>query len=335
MNNTINSRIDQNNKKLMVYTNDLSPISIREENESVKISNKDLKPILKNLLKIDPNLETLKKYIKSSRSKDVKDLSCNSVPKSKFNESNNISDKASPNKYANTLIENNNNHLTINSTSNNNDSNNNTNNTITNLLPLHMSSNCNSPIDMIKNKSASGRKDNKIFLLNLNLNINKNNTINIKNNIFNTANNVFKRKDGDNNFFVDSKGNTFYNPFSKFKSRRNSNNNDKKFNINTHKFFSPNINYYLSKKSPFANDESNKEKIPILLNHNTLNNNGDKNNNKHERKLFLKKNINFEKNMINNNILVNKSNSLSHKEGKLIFIINFNYSFDSKVEKFR
>ena len=39
--------------------------------------------------------------------------------------------------------------------------------------------------------------------------------------------------------------------------------------------------------------------------------------------------------MINNNILVNKSNSLSHKEGKLIFIINFNYSFDSKVEKFR
>ena len=335
VNNTINSRIDQNNKKLMVYTNDLSPISIREENESVKISNKDLKPILKNLLKIDPNLETLKKYIKSSRSKDVKDLSCNSVPKSKFNESNNISDKASPNKYANTLIENNNNHLTINSTSNNNDSNNNTNNTITNLLPLHMSSNCNSPIDMIKNKSASGRKDNKIFLLNLNLNINKNNTINIKNNIFNTANNVFKRKDGDNNFFVDSKGNTFYNPFSKFKSRRNSNNNDKKFNINTHKFFSPNINYYLSKKSPFANDESNKEKIPILLNHNTLNNNGDKNNNKHERKLFLKKNINFEKNMINNNILVNKSNSLSHKEGKLIFIINFNYSFDSKVEKFR
>ena len=52
----------------MTYTNDLSPISIREENESVKISNKDLKPILKNLLKIDPNLETLKKYIKSNRS---------------------------------------------------------------------------------------------------------------------------------------------------------------------------------------------------------------------------------------------------------------------------
>ena len=33
---------NSNNKKLMPYTNDLSPISIREENESVKISNKDL-----------------------------------------------------------------------------------------------------------------------------------------------------------------------------------------------------------------------------------------------------------------------------------------------------
>ena len=313
--NTINSRKEQNNKKFMVYTDDLSPISLSEENESVKISNKDLKPILKNLLKIDPNLETLKKYIKSSKSKESKDLSCNSVPKSKFNESNNISEKTSPNKFANTLVENNNNILTINSTSNNNDSN----NTI-NLLPLHISSNANSPIDMIKNKSASNRKDNKIFLLNLNLNINKNNTINIKNNIFNTTNNVFKRKDGEKNFFVDSKGNTFYNPFSKFKSRRN--NNDKKLNINTHKFFSPNINYYLSKKIPFTNEGLKNEKIPILLNHNTINNNGQKNNNKNERKLFLKKNVDFEKTM-NNNIIINKSNSLNHKEGKLIIIIKF------------
>ena len=220
----------------------------------MKISNKDLKPILKNLLRIDPNLETLKKYIKSSKSKEVKDLSCYSVPKSKFNESNNISDKTSPNKYANTLVENNNNHLTINSTSNNNDSN----NTI-NLLPLHISSNANSPTDMIKNKSASGKKDNKIFLLNLNLNINKNNTINIKNNIFNTTNNVFKRKDDDNNFFVDSKGNTFYNPFSKFKSRRNQ--NDKKLNLNNHKFFTPNINYYLSKKISFPLEELKNKKF--------------------------------------------------------------------------
>jgi hypothetical protein len=117
------------------------------------------------------------------------------------------------------------------------------------------------------------------------------------------------------------------------KNRRN-NDNDKG---NTHKFFSPNINYYLSKKFPFPNDESNKEKIPIILNHNTINNNGEKNNNKNERKLFLKKNIDFEKNMINNNILINKSNSLSHKEGKLILLLKFilNYSFDSKVEKFR
>ena len=310
-NNTLNSKKEQNNKKLLTYTNDLSPISIREENESVKISNKDLKPILKNLLRIDPNLETLKKYIKSSKSKEVKDLSCYSVPKSKFNESNNISDKTSPNKYANTLVENNNNHLTINSTSNNNDSN----NTI-NLLPLHISSNANSPTDMIKNKSASGKKDNKIFLLNLNLNINKNNTINIKNNIFNTTNNVFKRKDDDSNFFVDSKGNTFYNPFSKFKSRRNT--NDKKLNLNNHKFFTPNINYYLSKKIPFPIEELKKQKIPIITNHNSININSQRNNKK-ERKLFLKKNIDFEKN-INNNNIINKSNSLNQKEGKLIFI---------------
>ena len=318
-NPNVNSINNSNNKKLMVYTNDLSPISIREENESVKISNKDLKPILKNLLKIDPNLETLKKYIKSNRSKENRDISYNSAPKSKFNESNNLSDKTSPNKYANTIVENNN-QMTINSMSNNNDSN----NTI-NLLPMHISSNPNSPIDMIKNKSTSSKKDNRIFLLNLNLNINKNNTINIKNNIFNTTNNVFKRKDDDNNFFVDSKGNTFYNPFSKFKSRRNNNNFNDKKNLNTHKFFTPNINYYLSKKMPFPTDEIKREKIPILLNHNTINN---PKINKNERKLILKKNINFDKNLNNsnasNNNNNNKSNSLNHKEGKLIiFIIIF------------
>ena len=332
---TINSKKEQNHKTFPVYTNDLSPISIREENESVKISNKDLKPILKNLLKIDPNLETLKKYIKSSKSKEVKDISYNSAPKSKFNESNNISDKTSPNKYANTLIENNNNQLTINSTSNNNDSN----NTI-NLLPLHISSNANSPIDLINKKSVSNKKDNRIYLLNLNLNINKNNTINIKNNIFNTTNNVFKRKDDDNNFFTDSKGNTFYNPFSKFKSRRNKNNNERNLNINTHKFFSPNINYYLSKKVPFLNDDGKKEKIPILLNHNSINIK-ERRNNKTERKLFLKKNIDFEKNKNinnNNNNIINKSNSLNNKEGKLIIFILINIlnnSFCSKIENIR
>ena len=317
-NPNVNSINNSNNKKLMVYTNDLSPISVREENESVKISNKDLKPILKNLLKIDPNLETLKKYIKSNRSKENRDISYNSAPKSKFNESNNLSDKTSPNKYANTIVENNN-QMTINSMSNNNDSN----NTI-NLLPLHISSNPNSPIDMIKNKSTSSKKDNRIFLLNLNLNINKNNTINIKNNIFNTTNNVFKRKDDDNNFFVDSKGNTFYNPFSKFRSRRNNNNfKDKNNNLNTHKFFTPNINYYLSKKIAFPTEEINKEKIPIILNHNTINN---QKNNKNERKLFLKRNINFNKNLnnSNNNSIINKSNSLNQKEGKLISYINLN-----------
>ena len=322
-NNNINNNIKNNkNQKLMEYTNDLSPISIREENESVKISNKDLKPILKNLLKIDPNLETLKKYIKSNRSnrsnqskeskevKEIKDNSCN-IPKPKFNESNNLSDKTSPNKYANTIIEsnNNNNQLTINSVSNNNDSS----NTI-NLLPLHISSNANSPIDIIKNKSTSNKKDNKIYLLNLNLNINKNNTFNIKNSIFNTTDSTFKKRDDDSNFFVDSKGNTFYNPFSKFKSRRN---NDTKNNINTHKFFSPNINYYLSKKSNFSNNDEKKEKIPIILNHNTIDINNQRNNNKPERKLFLKKNIGFEKNINLNNIIINKSNSLKHKEGKL------------------
>ena len=335
-NNTINSK-KEINKKLMVYTNDLSPISIREENESVKISNKDLKPILKNLLRIDPNLETLKKYIKSSKSKEAKDISYNSAPKAKFDESNNISEKTSPNKFATTIVENNN-ILTINSTSNNNDSNN-----TTNLLPLHISSNANSPIEMIKNKSTSGKKDNRIFLLNLNLNINKNNTINIKNNIFNTTNNVFKKKDNDNNFFTDSKGNTFYNPFSKFKSRRN-NTNDKKLNLNIHKFFNPNINYYLSKKIPYPDAGVKNEKIPILLNHNIININGQRNN-KNERKLFLKKNVEFEKNInTNNNIIINKSNSLKHKEGKIknINIHKFHllkffliYSFCSKCEKSR
>ena len=126
--------------------------------------------------------------------------------------------------------------MTINLTSNNNDAN----NTI-NLLPLHISSNAISPNDMIGNKNASWKKDNKIFLLNLNLDINTNN------------------KDDANNFFVGSKGNNFYNPFSKFKSWRNT--NDKKLYLNNHKFFKTNINYYLSKKIPFPLEELKNKKF--------------------------------------------------------------------------
>ena len=110
-------------------------------------------------------------------------------------------------------------------------------------------------------------------------------------------------------------------------------------NIKTHKFFSPNINYYLSKKVPFLNDDGKKEKIPILLNHNSINIK-EQRNNKTERKLFLKKNIDFEKNknINNNNNIINKSNSLNNKEGKLIIfiIINIlNNSFCSKIENIR
>ena len=126
--------------------------------------------------------------------------------------------------------------MTINLTSNNNDAN----NTI-NLLPLHISSNAISQNDMIGNKNASWKKDNKIFLLNLNLDINTNN------------------KDDANNFFVGSKGNNFYNPFSKFKSWRNT--NDKKLYLNNHKFFKTNINYYLSKKIPFPLEELKNKKF--------------------------------------------------------------------------
>ena len=94
---------------------------------------------------------------------------------------------------------------------------------------------------MIGNKNASWKKDNKIFLLNLNLDINTNN------------------KDDANNFFVGSKGNNFYNPFSKFKSWRNT--NDKKLYLNNHKFFKTNINYYLSKKIPFPLEELKNKKF--------------------------------------------------------------------------
>jgi hypothetical protein len=73
---------------------------------------------------------------------------------------------------------------------------------------------------------------------------------------------------------------------------------------------------------PFPADEINKDKIPILFNHHTINN---QKINKNERKLILKKNINFDKNLNNsnnsNNNNINKSNSLNNKEGKLIIFI--------------
>ena len=68
-------------------------------------------------------------------------------PKTKFNESNNLSEKISHNKYAINIKENKNQTI-INSISNINDSNNNI-----NLLPLNLISNANSPIEMVINKS--------------------------------------------------------------------------------------------------------------------------------------------------------------------------------------
>ena len=94
--------------------------------EPQKITTNDIKPILNNLLKIDPNLQTLKKYLKANKKKAFTNFS-NTFPNFKINASNNV------NGNVNSLTDSNNPTInTINTISNNNDPN------TVNLIPIHL-----------------------------------------------------------------------------------------------------------------------------------------------------------------------------------------------------
>ena len=294
--------------------------------EPDKITNNDIKPILNNLLKIDPNLQTLKKYLKANKKKAFINFS-NTFPNSKINTNNNINGNVNSITDSNTPTIN-----TINTISNNNDT-----NTI-NLIPIHMNNNLNDQNKTIKTKIKEEKKNNGIYLLNLNLNIDNRTNFNIKNNIINNGNHtnhVFNKK--LNNFFMDSNGNTYFNSFNKFKNRR-SNTSEKKDNINNHKYLSPNINYYLGNQGTFLRYEKDKKDniiIPnIILDHNSYSINNPRNINKNEKsKIFMRPTINIDKNNINNminnnkNVLINNitnTNSFNRRESKYILII-FNF----------
>jgi hypothetical protein len=303
---------------------------------SQKITTDDIKPILNNLLKIDPNLQTLKKYLKSTKKKTVINFS-NTLPNNGFNNINKIKPKIinnlnmntmhSANLNANTnLISDSNNTPTINTINNNNDINPNS----INLIPIKFNNNLDNQNNIIKTKIKEEKKSNGLYLLNLNVNIDNRKTFNIKNNIINNTNNPNEFKKKLNNFFMDANGNNFFNTFNKIRNRR-PNNSDTKDN---HKFLSQNINYFLGKQnSHMSNEEEKKENkiIPnIVLNRNSYSTsvNNQRNNNKNEKnKIFIRPAINIDRKTINNKI--NKdfqmnnnlnANTFIRKESKYYFI---------------
>ena len=314
-----NNKENKNNNKIIQYKKDLGFNIINIENQ--KIANNNIKPILNNLLKIDPNFETLKKYLKANKKKSFTNLS-NTFPNFKINNINKT-------KNINSNSDNNNNSPTINTISNNDNNNKNT----VNLIPIQMNkNNINNQNKTKKIIKKEEKKNNGIYLLNFNLNIDNRTTLNIKNNFINNENKGnsigFNRK--LNNFFMDSNGNSYFNSFNKFKNRR-SNTSEGKDTINNHKYLSPKINYYLGKQDNYKKSEDAKKEnimIPnITLNNNNYSINNPRNNNKSEKtKIFMRQNINIDKNNINN--MINNNKNL------LINNITNNSGFNRKESKF-
>ena len=329
--NSNNDNVEDNKNKKIGFNN-------TKNIEPQKITNNDIKPILSNLLKIDPNLKTLKKYLKANKKKGI----ANTFSNFKIN----ITNSNTNNSNVNSTNENNSS-PTINTISNNNDIN--SNRDKINLIPIRMNNNnANNQNKTLKLKNKDDKKNNDIFLLNLNLNIDNRTTFNIKNNFINNGNNqnIGFGKKLNNNFFMDSNGNTFFNSFNKFKNRR-SNTSEKKDTINNHKYLSPNVNYYLGNPNQNTKNEDYKKEnntfIPnIVLNKNSYSINNPRNINQTDKtKIFMRPQINIDRNNINNMINNNKNmlknnianlNGFNKKESKFILLIyNFLfYSFFSK-----
>ena len=337
LNNII--KLDKKQKENKIENNNKKQLSFNIKNmDPQKITNNDIKPILNNLLKIDPNLQTLKKYLKANKKKAFKNFS-NTFPNVKINITN-LNNTNNENMNTNTTNTTNTINPTINTISNSAENNSNN----INLIPVHMNNNSNSQNKTIKIKNKEEKKNNSIYLLNLNLNIDNRTTFNIKNNFINKGNNTNNNGFGKklNNFFMDANGNTYFNSFNKFKNRR-SNTSEKKDGINNHKYLSPNVNYYLGKPNQNIKNEDNKKEnafIPnIIINKNSYSINNPRNINQSDKtKIFLRPTINIDRDNINNQINNNKNillnnitnmNSFNRKESKFISIIYFFYSIFS------
>ena len=318
-----NNKENKNNNKIIQNKKELGFNIINIETN--KIGNNNIKPILNNILKIDPNFETLKKYLKANKKKSFTNFT-NTFPNFKINNTNKT-------KTINSISDNNTN-PTINTISNNNDNNNK--NTV-NLIPIQMNKYTNNQNKTKKIMKKEEKKNNGIYLLNFNLNIDNRTTLNIKNNFINNENKGNKMRFNRklNNFFMDSNGNSYFNSFNKFKNRR-SNTSEGKDTINNNKYLSPKINYYLGKQEQYKKSEDAKKEniiIPnIALNNNnySINNNPRNSNNNVTEKIFMRQNINIDKNNINNminnnkNLLINNitnNSGFNRKESKFIILI--------------
>jgi hypothetical protein len=224
--NIINvKRKNENNKKENADTKvkkdiGFNVINIGQKNKDI---NKDLKPILNELLKIDPNLETLNKYLKNQKKNTYINYS-NTLPNFKINTS-----------KAKTKI------ININPNTINNEKNkNNINDNTINLLPINPHNN----ILKIKGKEEK-QKD-------INLSTTNNSNVNTLNN---NSNKVFNKK--FNNFFMDAYGN--FAPG--FMNKKRNNNNSARiqyqyngFSAKGKKFLS--TNYYLGNGIKKKNKEN-------------------------------------------------------------------------------
>ena len=301
-------------KTMKEYGFNIANVEKKNKDTTITNFNTEIKPILDNLLKIDPNLETLKKYLKNKKNS---------------NTYLNFSDTFSKNnldKVIKNAININPKNDTINANSNLNSKidNDKGNSTSINLAPINLNKTSQNK------KTKDGKNNNKLYLFNLNLNIENTNTININNNIINNNNKNskgFNRK--LNNFFTDEYGNYFqgFNNKKKRNTYSARTGYQKNFNsYNNQQFLSLNVNYYLA-NVPHSNKNKEKKGNTIIPNINNNYNNNHNNRINHsthsqkisknksnkdmkknsQTKIFMRPTININKNNINNAINANKN----------------------------
>ena len=332
INNKMKGKTDENSKDMKDYGCNIINIQSKKDN-----INNELKPLINNLLKIDPNLETLNKYLKNSKKNNHLNFT------NTFSNFQSDPNKINPNQKWTNVNQNFINKKNINIANKNIIINN------VNLVPINSINTLSIKSSKLK-ENKEEKKKNKLYINNLNLNIENNNIINI-NNVFNNnttnANKVFINKKF-NNYFMDPFGNYTLG----FNKKKINNNNGARIEYlytgnNNIKFLNQNTNYYLLNNDKLPKKENKKQTITIIPNidHNNRNihtSNSQKNNKKNIKKYKGNKNkivtkheifTNNNKNNNNDNIInnggtfltniinSNNFNSLNRKESKYFFII--------------
>ena len=285
----------EDNKQMKDYG--LNIINVESKKESV---NNDLKPLINNLLKIDPNLETLNKYLKRSKKNNY--LNFTNI----FSNFQSNPNKKNPNqKWTNANIINKKNINIINENKNIININN------VNLVPINSLSIKSNKLKINKEE----KKKSHIYINNINFNTENNNA----NNINNALNNKIFINKKFNNYFMDANGNNLLG----FNKKKRNNNNSARieylYNGNNTKFLNQNKNYYLLNNDNIQKKENKKQTITIIPNinidHNNRNihtSNSQKNSKKNikkynnKNKIISKHEVIINKNNNNNNNIINK-----------------------------